>query len=48
MRWYDYLVVFFMADAMSAAVMVGDILSLALFLIGYFAYEAMRKENATR
>lgn len=45
MRWYDYVIVFIVADLLSAAVMVGDILAIALTVFGYLSYEDVRKNK---
>lgn len=42
-RWYDYVVVFILADIISAAAMMGDLLSLVLGLLMYFSYEDYRR-----
>lgn len=43
MKWYDYTVIFLLADFMSASIIVGDLLTLAILTITYLSYEDFRR-----
>ncbi len=45
MKWYDYAVVFFIADVASASIVTGNILGVVISTIIYLAYEDMRKND---
>jgi hypothetical protein len=45
MKWYDYIVIFFIADVASASIVTGNILGLTISAVIYFIYEDMRKND---
>lgn len=45
MRWYDYIVCLWIADLISASILVGNIFTLAMSIFAYWSYEDFRKEQ---